>query len=209
MQRHAINSSLELAVMGLLWRQPRSGYDLLKVFSETAMGGFSSSPGAIYPALKRLKLGGSVTGKVENRDTLRPRQVYSLTPSGEAAFKEHLRRPVTRDDIMRHEDGGLLRFVFTGEVLGRVEAVRILEAFAREVESYLPELKAQLAALPKAAGPYGEHALQHGIDLYQAHARWARRTIVELEKPTASRRTGRASPAQRRRKAPASGGRKA
>ena len=34
MSERIINSSLELAIMGLLWQQPHSGYDLLKVFSE-------------------------------------------------------------------------------------------------------------------------------------------------------------------------------
>ena len=77
MSNRIISSPLELAILGLLWQQPRSGYDLLKLFTETAMGGYSSSPGAIYPALKRLARHGSITGEVQNRDSLRPRQVYT------------------------------------------------------------------------------------------------------------------------------------
>ena len=203
-----VNSPLVLAIMGVLWRQPRCGYDLLKVFSETAMGGFSSSPGAIYPALKRLQAHGSIMGEVENRDTLRPRQVYSLTPAGEETLKHHLRQPVTRNEVMRHEDAILLRFVFAGEVLGRDEAIRILEQFAREIESYLPDLNAQLAVHSQAAGPYGKYALRHGIDLYQAHARWARTIIAELKKQAASRRTKPTSGAPRRRRPSQDGGRK-
>ena len=37
-----------------------SGYDLRKIFTTTAMGSFSDSPGAIYPALARLEANGLV-----------------------------------------------------------------------------------------------------------------------------------------------------
>ncbi|UCG17263.1 MAG: PadR family transcriptional regulator [Phycisphaerales bacterium] len=199
MSERIISSPLELAIMGLLWQQPRCGYELLKVFSETAMGGFGNSPGAIYPALRRLERNGSITGEVENRDTLRPRQVYSLTTAGAETLKQHLRQPVTRDDVMRYADGVLLRFAFAGELLGRREAIRILDEFVREIDAYLPDLKAQLADLPQTAGPYGRYALQHGIDMYHADARWARKTITQLKKRRAARRTGLASGAPRRR----------
>ena len=182
---------MKLAIMGLLWQHKRSGYDLLKVFSETAMGGFSSSPGAIYPALKSLERAGLITGKVVNPNSLRPRQVYRLTAEGTRALKRCLRQPVTRDDVMRDADGVLLRFVFAGEVLGRDEAVRVLDEFALEVESYLPDLKAQLAAIPKEAGPFGRHALQHGIDMYRADARWARKVAGELKRQVTARPTKR------------------
>lgn len=196
MSDRIISSPLELAILGLLWQQPRSGYDLLKVFTETAMGGYSSSPGAIYPALKRLARHGSITGEVQNRDSLRPRQVYSLTNAGVERLKQHLRQPVTQDDVMRHADGVMLRFVFAGEVLGRDEAIRVLEQFAREIESYLSDLKRQLAALPAAAGPYGRCALQHGIDMYYAGACWARNAAKELAEQPTARITGRESHAR-------------
>ncbi len=194
--------------MGLLWQQPRSGYDLLKVFTETAMGGYSSSPGAIYPALKRLARHGSITGEVQNRDSLRPRQVYSLTTAGVETLEQHLRQPVTRDDVMRHADGVMLRFVFAGEVLGRDEAIRVLEQFARKIKSYLSDLKRQLAAFPATAGPYGRCALQHGIDMYHADARWARNAVKELREQAKASPTERESHARHLRKILRSGGRK-
>ncbi|MHC4537428.1 MAG: PadR family transcriptional regulator, partial [Planctomycetota bacterium] len=53
-------STLSLAVLGLIAQKPHSGYDLRKVFSTTPLGHFSSSPGAIYPALKRIEKSGWV-----------------------------------------------------------------------------------------------------------------------------------------------------
>jgi len=49
----------------LLWQSPRSGYDLRKFFSATPMMSFSDSPGAIYPALRRLEQRGFIRGQAE------------------------------------------------------------------------------------------------------------------------------------------------
>src|SRR5260370_3518580 len=57
-------SLLAYALLGLLRQQPRSGYDLRKIFANTPMGTFSDSPGAIYPALQRLEKHGLVSSRV-------------------------------------------------------------------------------------------------------------------------------------------------
>jgi len=46
---------LGYALLGLLHQKERSGYDLRKVFTHTPVKHFSDSPGAIYPALRRLE----------------------------------------------------------------------------------------------------------------------------------------------------------
>ena len=48
-------SQLGYALLGLIHQQPLSGYDVKKIFASTPMAGFSDSPGAIYPALRRLE----------------------------------------------------------------------------------------------------------------------------------------------------------
>ena len=48
------HTALGYALIGLVQEDPRSGYALRKVFEDTPMGAFSSSPGSIYPALKKL-----------------------------------------------------------------------------------------------------------------------------------------------------------
>src|SRR5690606_8869973 len=58
----APRTTLEYALIGLIRECPRSGYELRKVFVETAMAGYSGSPGAIYPALRRLEADGLIEG---------------------------------------------------------------------------------------------------------------------------------------------------
>jgi DNA-binding PadR family transcriptional regulator len=62
--------SLGYALLGLL-QKPSSGYDLRKVFSSTSMKTYSDSPGAIYPALRRLEHRGLVRGTIEEGSGMR------------------------------------------------------------------------------------------------------------------------------------------
>lgn len=173
-------TTLELALVGLVAGEPRSGYDARKVFEETALGHFSASPGAIYPALRRLEKAGLLSGKVERKGTLRPRKVYRLTPQGEGALKARLSRPVTRDDIVWHMDDLMLRFAFMDPLVGREATLEWLEQMADQIEGYLPELEGQRAEQEETGTACSRLAVQQGIDTYRATARWARRATREL-----------------------------
>src|SRR5271169_3258551 len=94
-------STLGYALLGLIQQQPSSGYDLRKTFTETAMGSFSNSPGAIYPALERLEKRGLIASEVKESAGLRRRRVYRLTSPGEREFKKWLSQHITRDEIVR------------------------------------------------------------------------------------------------------------
>ena len=63
-------TTLEYALLGLLHQGAMSGYDLRKIFESTAMGSYSGSPGAIYPALRRLEKQGLVASEVDSTKAL-------------------------------------------------------------------------------------------------------------------------------------------
>ncbi len=175
-------STLSLAILGLISQDPRSGYDLRKAFATTPMGHFSTSPGAIYPALKRLEESGLVKGTVERKQTLRPREVYALTDRGKAALRVELQRPLTRDDIIWHMDDLMLRFAFMGSGGGRAHAIAFAKALATHAESYVKELNRFQPTIARQGSVYGRLALLQGSEGYAAIARWARRAAKELEK---------------------------
>jgi DNA-binding PadR family transcriptional regulator len=174
-------STLSLAIMGLISQQPQTGYDIRKTFSTTPMGHFSSSPGAIYPALKRLEKSGWIEGKVEGKRSLRPRVVYEMTRQGRDALKRHLRQAVTRDDVVWRMDDLMLRFAVMGEIVGRAATLRFLRGFAEEIEDYVRELHCYLDAAREGMPVCGRLAMESGIEGYEMHAVWARRAIEELE----------------------------
>ncbi|HKN34165.1 MAG TPA: PadR family transcriptional regulator [Terriglobales bacterium] len=94
-------SLLAYALLGLLQQEPRSGYDLRKIFSATPLTSFSDSPGSIYPALERLERQGLIRSRVEERSGLRRRRLFRLTTAGVNELKGWQSRPLIRDDVIR------------------------------------------------------------------------------------------------------------
>jgi DNA-binding PadR family transcriptional regulator len=167
-------SLLGYALLGLLAQKESSGYDLRKTFAVTPMQSFSDSPGAIYPALKRLELTGLIRGKVEQGSGLRRRQVFRLTAAGVAALKSWLRKPPTHDGAIRAVDELMLRFSFMDVVLGPEDSRRFLVAFERELMSYVPKLREYLAAHEATLPLSARLALECGIRRYEAYWQWTR-----------------------------------
>jgi DNA-binding PadR family transcriptional regulator len=183
-------SSLGYALLGLIHEQPRSGYDLCQLFATTPMARFSSSPGAIYPALKLLDRRHLIAGTRERAASLRPRQVYRPTAAGVAALTAWVSQPVTRDDVVFDGDMLMLRFAFMGGLVGRDVTVRFLTALVEHVEAYVRELEVYLPIVRARPGPrHGALALEHGVDSHRLLAEWARRGLRQFTAPPRPRRT--------------------
>jgi DNA-binding PadR family transcriptional regulator len=178
----ANDSTLGYALLGLIHVEPRSGYDLRKVFVSSAMGSFSDSPGAIYPALTRLEKQGKIRGEVEESRNLRRKRIYSLTPNGLAAFRAWLRQPITRDDIMRRMGDLMLRFAFMEGVATTAEIARFLRHLESEIAAYIPTLRAFIAAHGSEMPLSARLALECGIHEYSARLEWARSSAVLFER---------------------------
>jgi DNA-binding PadR family transcriptional regulator len=182
MTKRTIDSPLSVAITGLLFYMPMSGYDIRKAFSSTSLKHFSSSPGAIYPALRRLEVASLIQGKIERQNTLRPKKVYTLTSDGIAAFKEHLSRPVTLDDIMWRMDDLMLRFSFIYELLGKERTLNFLEEFRSATKSHIQALEIEYKVMNKDLSFGGPRAFEHGIEVYRSTARWLKKVIRKIHK---------------------------
>jgi DNA-binding PadR family transcriptional regulator len=184
-----IESPLSLAILGLLSIGPMSGYDLRKVFLTTAMKTFSASPGAIYPALRRLAKDALIEGAVDQRNALRPRRVFTLSRRGKAALGQTLTQPVAREDVVQRMGVLLLRFSFmSGLVEGR-QITGFLQAFATETEAYAGEMEATLRENASRLPFSGRASLELGIESFRMNARWARKIREELAKRQSLKRS--------------------
>lgn len=178
-------TTLEYALLGLVHGSPRSGYDLCKVFESTPMAHYSSSPGAIYPALKRLEQAGLLAGTVERADSMRPRKRYSITSEGTATLKSWVSAQVQREDLVWRSGELMLRFSFMGQLVS-VDAVRrFLAQLLEAIDEYVEELQThyhQLSGieLPEHVSPTGRLALKQGIGSFRELRRWARESLEEL-----------------------------
>jgi len=170
-------STLSLAVLGLISEQSRTGYDIRKAFATTPIGHYCTSPGAIYPALKRMDACGWIVGSTANKESLRPKKVYALTEAGRKKLKQDVSQPVTREDVMYRMDHLLLRFAFMGKLVSRQKTAKFLTGMGAEIDSYVASLKQFQGEAGKQMPLHGVLAMENGIEGYQAHSRWTRRAI--------------------------------
>lgn len=179
-------SSVELnptayVILGMVSREPRSGYEIKALVDETTRFFWAASYGQIYPELRRLSEAGLVEGRDEPRGERR-RTVYAITADGEDELKAWLRRPPETYE-MREE--GLLKLFFAG-VLPPAEAAEILRAMG----GYRRGLAGRLRAIgPKAeekrddgADPYPLMVLQAGIEFNEWFADWCERMEASLQR---------------------------
>jgi DNA-binding PadR family transcriptional regulator len=175
-------STLGYALLGLLREQPSSGYDLRKTFSLTPLVTFSDSPGAIYPALRRLEEARLIRGTIEDGSGLRRRKIFRVTAAGIAELRKWLNQPVVRDDVARGGDELMLRFAFMDGAVGRVAAVRFLKSLERELSSYVSTLREYLAEHRKEMPLSGRLALESGIRGYETRVVWARDALATYKR---------------------------
>jgi len=173
-------STLSLAILGIIRQQPQTGYDIRRLFATTPLGHIRNSPGAIYPALKRIENAGWIRGQPVQGKTRRQRVVYEITAQGLDVLVEHLSRPVTPDDIMWRMDDLLLRFAFMDPVLGREPTLRFLREFAARIDAHVAGLREYLDSVRDLMPSCGRLALENGIQSYEMNAQWTRRAMEEL-----------------------------
>ena len=84
---------LKHALLGLLAREPRHGYDLKNAFEAMMGGTWLLNIGQVYTTLARLERDGLVESQVVIQDLLPDRKVYSPTEAGRAELALWLAEP--------------------------------------------------------------------------------------------------------------------
>src|SRR5436189_6414156 len=89
------STAVTWAVLGILERGPRSGYDLKQAVDRTIRHFWAASYGQIYPELRRLEEAGWIAGRDAGRGR-RSRRLHRITPGGPRALEDWLRGLETR-----------------------------------------------------------------------------------------------------------------
>ena len=177
-------STLGYALLGLLHAAPQSGYGLRKTFVTTPMAVFSDSPGAIYPALRRLARQGWIAPVAGERSGRR-RQLFAPTEPGRRAFRDWLTARPTREDVVRRWDVLMLRLAFMGSEPAATLR-EFLDAVQVESRAYLAELEAYETDHARKMPLGAQLAFASGVHACRARAAWVEGA---LERVRSRRRT--------------------
>jgi PadR family transcriptional regulator AphA len=130
-------TTTEVAVLGLLTRGPKSGYDVKK-HAETSVGYFwDPAKSQIYAVLPRLVEAGYATSRKVAQEHRPDKQVYRITRRGREALKDWIELTPPPSDPARNP---LLLKVFFGDLADPAAVLEQVRARREDAE----ELKAEL-----------------------------------------------------------------
>ena len=168
---------LDFAILGLIQDQPLSGYRIRKQFEETALGNYSSSPGTIYPALKRLERLGLIEKMVINDSK---KSHFQITSKGVLILRGWFVKPIEQKDVEKNIDELLLRFAFMETLVNKEQKMAFLTAFRDRLKVYIKELKKYYDQEANEMPLHGKLALQHGIDSAKVTLNWCKKALTRL-----------------------------
>lgn len=161
-------TSLDYAILGILSQSPQTGYGVRKIFETTALGNYSSSPGTIYPALKRLhKL-----DLVNNEENSEGKAYFKLTKKGLLTLKNWLLSKLSLQDIQKDNASVLLRFAFMEDLLTHSQILSFLDNLETTLRTYLKELNDYHKNEHKKMPLTGRLAFEYGIASYKTMLEW-------------------------------------
>jgi len=76
--------AMRYVVLHLIAEKPRHGYEIIKELEQLSGGGYTPSPGAIYPLLSLLLDMGHVSAMADGN-----KKLHTITPEGEAFLAEN------------------------------------------------------------------------------------------------------------------------
>lgn len=121
--------SINFAILGYLSWEPMTGYDLKKLFADSATFYWSGNNNQIYRALVKLHQDGLVSQDVEMQESAPPRKVYSITAAGQAALREWVQQTPELPQI-RH---AFLMQLAWADQLEQAELDRLIADYEEEV----------------------------------------------------------------------------
>lgn len=170
--------------MGLLREDALSGYQIRQIFETSDMGNYSSSPGSIYPALKRLvRL--SILELITHKDSEgKAKKRYRLTSTGKSFLLRWLQQEVIAEDVFKRMEELLLRFAFMDQLIAKEQQVQFLQQIAGFLPKKILELQQFHEDHIDAIPLNGLLAIQHGIAVFKAHYRWVQQTLKIIQNTT-------------------------
>jgi DNA-binding PadR family transcriptional regulator len=175
---------LELAVLGLLKERSMHGYQLKKSLSETLGPFWQVSYGALYPALKRLRVQGAVEQVFPRTKVGRRRNVYRMTQRGEELFAELLASSGSGSD---DDNGFRVRLAFF-RYLKPETRLGLLERRKAALTTRLADLRGRLSLHRKQGDAYTLSMMRHGMDATERDILWVD-DLIQAERKAARRRS--------------------
>jgi DNA-binding PadR family transcriptional regulator len=179
-------STLGNALLSLLARKPRSGYDLVQYMKRPIGYFWHARSSQIYAELLRLETQILVTYQVIEQHDRPNKKLYTITQEGRAALRQWATEPVE----VTHDRNELALKAYTIWLADPEQAIRLFRTQEDAHATKLAHYEAILARLEQGHGPqwrvdeplFGDYATLHlGIGYEREYTVWCRWMAEQLE----------------------------
>lgn len=187
--RAATTSTLGFALLSLLARGGRSGYDLTQDLKNPVGYFWFAQHSQVYPELARLEAAKLVAHTLIEQSDRPDKKVYQLTQAGQSILSAWLNADT---EPLRKRDELVLK-AYSIWLADPVAAAQMLHKHARMHAAHLAEFQSRLADLEQEAGAdlwrpasrwFGVHAvLRRGIGYEREYQEWCEWLAQCLEQP--------------------------
>lgn len=185
-------TDFEQVLLGVIAAGPCSGYGLKKMFNASPASVYQPSPGALYPALRRLEGRGLLRAENKVSSGRRALRLYHVTQAGRAVHLDWLSQPVAAATVATDLGRHLMRFALMEPQLGREAVLAFLNDLAIALDSFVSGLERYLASGAQSSHRRAELAIEHGIAVHRASLEWTRSALAELaESPRPAKASAR------------------
>ena len=177
----AKDRKIDLVILGLLFHEDLTGYDIKKRIDGAISFFWKGSFGSIYPALSEMEKSGFVKKRRADDSGRREKILYHITDEGINALKEWLNVEQAANDL-KYET--MLKLYFGGAEEKGI-ALKNICYFEEQVKKDLAILQVYQKNLEKVLDKkdhiYYYLTVTFGIDTYEAYLKWCGRAKKYLE----------------------------
>jgi len=166
---------------------PSSGYELRMIFQNSPMAHYSSSPGAIYPALRKLESQKLIRGRQGVGKTSRETLTFHCTEVGTRKLFSWLRQEVTTHAVFQDLDVVLLRFSYLDLVNDLDWSIEFLTQFRRAAVECCEQIENTRKKMESFQPLHGQLALANGEQVFRSHSEWATRALASVKRERSKR----------------------
>ena len=173
-------TDFEQVLLGVIADEPRSGYGLKKLFNSSPASVYQPSPGALYPALRRLEERGLLHAEKQVSSGRRALRLYQVTEAGLAVYLEWLRKPVVPETVGADLGQHLMRFSLMESYLERAEVIAFLADLGDALDGFVRGMEQFVVSRQGTLREHALLALEHGIAIHRASLEWVRSAMAAL-----------------------------
>lgn len=167
---------LEHIILGFLMESNMTGYEIKQMMMVSTSNFIDASFGSIYPALKRLESGGSISF-TENVMGGKYKKLYSITEKGKEELLKWLREPT----VFSPFNYEYLAKLFFYKHLEKEETLRLIQEFTVSVNVQLEKLENLENDCKPCMGFFDYATLRFGKECYSMIIEWHKKLMQDIE----------------------------